>query len=127
MNGWKRSVFWEGLPLLIFLGAFGFLAIINWDYESKLLTPDNSASGSGEVYLGPILLATAAGMTVLASVILLVVRLLVPRVISSTWKLLPLLLVTFFLIFPSLFIVLLGPADITMIEQMRKVPPPPSL
>ena len=122
MNTWKRSIFWEGLPLLMFVGIFGSLSIINWAYESKLLTPDHTATDWVSIYLGPILLAIATGMTVMASVILLVVRLLVPGAISSRWKLLPLLLVTVLLIFPSLFIIVLSPADITMVEQMRKVP-----
>jgi hypothetical protein len=122
MKGWKRSLFWEGIPLLMFLGMFGLLSAVNWDYESKLLTPDQTAGDWSSVHLGQILLAIAAGQVVLASIILLIVRLIWPGVTSGTWLLVPLALVAMFLIFPSLFIVVLGPAAITMIQQERAAP-----
>ena len=122
MKGWQRSLFWEAIPILILFGVFGFLAVINWGYESKLLTIDASAPAWPESHIGPILLAVAAGQIVLASFILLAVRLIWPGITSGPWLLIPLTLVAIFLIFPSLFIVVLGPASITMIQQERVAP-----
>jgi hypothetical protein len=122
MKGWKRSLVWEGLPLIMLVGVFGFIAAINWDYEAKLLTADPTGSKWTEIYLGPILLGIAVVLTLLASAILLTVRLVAPQVTSSAWLLAPLTIVAILFIFPSLFIVILGPASITMIEQMRASP-----
>ena len=122
MKGWKRSLFWEGIPLLMFFGVFGFIAAINWGYESKLITPDPSVSDWKEAHLGQVMLAIAAGQVALASLILLAVRLIWPSVTSGAWLLVPLTLVAILLVFPSLFIVVLGPASITMVQQMRVAP-----
>jgi predicted anti-sigma-YlaC factor YlaD len=122
MKAWQRSLLWEGLPFLMLFGVFGLIAAVNWDYESKLVTPDPGASEWSGVYLGPILLAIAVAEAVAASVILLVVRLLWPAVTSSQLLVIPLTLVAILLIFPALFTVVLGPAAITMVEQMRVVP-----
>jgi hypothetical protein len=125
MKGWTRSLFWEGLPFLMFVGVFGFIAVINWTYESKLFTSSSvvsDASNWNEGHLGQIMLTIAVGQIVLASGILFVVRLCTPSVTSSRWMLLPLTLVAVLLVFPSLFIVVLGPSAITMVEQERESP-----
>jgi hypothetical protein len=106
----------------MFLGVFGLIGAVNWGYESKLLTPDPSGPGWNEVHLGQILLAIAAAQAGIGSAILLAIRLLVPNVTSAPWMLIPLTLVAIFLIFPSLFLVVLGPAAVTMVEQTRAAP-----
>jgi len=117
VNTWKRSLFWEGLPFLMLLGVFGALAAINWDYERKLLVPDPSADNWSSVHLGQIMLAIALAQALVGSVILLIVRLLNPNVLSKTWLLVPLTLVFIFLVLPGLFVVIFGPAAITMVKQ----------
>jgi hypothetical protein len=103
-------------------GVFGFIGAINWAYESKLLTPRQGVTEWSEVYLGPIMLACAVGETLFGCLVLLVVRLIWPKVTRGPWMLLPVMLVAILFIFPSLFIVVLGPAAITMVEQMRAAP-----
>ena len=103
-------------------GVFGFIGAINWAYESKLLTPRQGVTEWSEVYLGPIMLGLALLLSLMGSVILLVIRLIEPRITSSPLMILPLALVAILFIFPSLFLVVLGPSSITMIEQMRVAP-----
>lgn len=126
MKGWKSYLLWEGLPFLILLSMFGFISAVNWDYESKLFTPDNSAPDPTSVHLGLILLAFAMGEALVASVLLFVVRIIIrftyPTLSSGWFMFVPLVLISIFFIFPSLFIIILGPAAITMTEQTRTVP-----
>ncbi len=72
------------------------------------------------MYMGPILLATAMGLAFVASFLLLVIRFFWPKS-HTTWFMFPLTCITILLIFPGLFIIILGPATITMMEQSRAV------
>jgi hypothetical protein len=123
LKGWKSYLLWECLPLLMLLSTFGFISAVNWGYESKLLTPDNGASDWSGVHMGLILLALAMGQVLVASFLLFIVRIVIRHVwptSSSGWLMfIPLTLISIVLIFPSLFIIILGPAGITMIEQTR--------
>ena len=102
----------------------GFLSVVNWDYESKLFTPDNNALDPTGVHLGLILFAGAIGEALFASVLLFVVRVIIRfthPTLSTGWSMfVPLVLISIFFIFPSLFVVILGPAAITMMEQTRE-------
>jgi len=126
MKGWKSYLLWEGIPFLILLFMFGFISVINWDYESKLITLDNSASEWTGVHMGPLLLGIAMIHVCIASVLLFVVRIIIrityPTLSSGWFMFVPLVLISIFFIFPSLFIIILGPAAITMQEQMRTMP-----
>jgi hypothetical protein len=122
VKGWTRSLFWEGFPFLMLFGVSGLLAVINWDYERKLFMPDPSADNWRSVHLGQIMLAIALAQALVGSAILLLVRLLNPNVLSKTWLLVPLTLVFIFLVLPGLFVVVFGPAAITMIQQKHVVP-----
>jgi hypothetical protein len=122
MKGWIGYLLWEGIPFLLLLSVFGFISVINWDYESKLISPDNGASDWAGVHLGLILLAMATGFALAASLILFLVRVFQPKPNSGWFMIISLGLVTLFLIFPSLFIVMFGPAAITMMEQERVMP-----
>ena len=126
MKGWKSYLLWEGLPFLMLLSLFGFISAVNWGYESKLFAPDNSASDPTSVHLGLILLAIAMIEGLFASVFLFVVRIIIrvayPALSSGWFMFVPLVLISIFFIFPSLFIVILGPAAITMKEQMSQAP-----
>ncbi len=122
MKGWKSYLLWEGIPFLLLLFIFGFISAANWDYESKLITLDGSGADWSSVHLGPIMLAIALGLALLASFILFIVRLTRPKSYGGWYMFISLTLVAIFLIFPSLVIVLLGPASITMAEQMRAAP-----
>jgi hypothetical protein len=122
MKGWKSYVLWEGLPFLMLLFISGFISTINWDYEKKLITLDNGASNWSSVHLGPILLALAMAQASAASFILFIVRITRPKSNGGWYMFISLTVVALFLIFPSLFITILGPAAITMAEQMRVVP-----
>jgi len=126
MKGWKSYLLWEGLPFVLLIGMFGFISVINWGYESKLTTLDNTASEWTGVHLGPLLLGIAIIHACIASVLLFVVRLVIrvtyPTLSSGWFMFVPLVLITIFFIFPSLFIVILGPAAITMQEQMSTTP-----
>ena len=118
MKGWMSYLLWEGLPFLLPLLAFGFIGIINWDYERKLIWPDDAAAGWTDSHLGLLLLAVAAVQALAGSLILFLVRVFWSSPFADWFSVLVLVLVTIFLIFPSLFIVILGPASITMKEQM---------
>jgi hypothetical protein len=125
MKCWESYVLWEGLPFLVLLLFFGSISAINWDYERKLLTPDNSASGWADVNIGPIMLAIAAGLALVASILLFIVRQIHGARPSSSlgWSVcIPFDIIAVFVTFASLCIVVLGPAGITMMEQMRAAP-----
>ena len=126
MKGWKSYLVWEGLPFLILLSVFGFISVINWGYESKLITLDNTASEWTGVHMGPLLLGMAIFNGCIASVLLFVVRIIIrftyPTLSSGWFMFVPLVLISILFIFPSLFIIILGPAAITMQEQMSTTP-----
>lgn len=126
MKGWKSYLLWEGIPFLLLLFVFGSISAVNWDYESKLITPDNSASDWTNVHLGLMLLAMAMVLAIIASVLLFVVRIIAVRITSPNLSLaftyVSLIAISILFIFPGLFIIILGPAGITMIEQTRVVP-----
>jgi hypothetical protein len=123
MIGWKSYLLWEGLPFLMLLSMFGFLSAVNWGYERIFFTPRNSAPDPTSIHLGLILLACAVGEALIASVLLFVVRIIIrvthPTLSSGWFMFVPLVLISIFFIFPSLFIVILGPAGITMMDQMN--------
>jgi len=126
MKGWKSYLLWEGIPFLLPLFVFIFISAINWGYESKLITPDNGAPDWTGVHLGLILLTGAMVFALIASVLLFLVRIIAVHIaspnLSMTFMFVSLIAITIWLIFPSLFIIILGPASITMMEQMRVVP-----
>jgi hypothetical protein len=122
MKGWKSYLLWEGLPFLMLFGLFGLVSAVNWDYERKLITPFAGSPDWIEVYMGPIMLAAALVEASVASVILFIVRISRPKK-SGPWSMFVSLTITaIFLIFPSLFIVILGPAMISIVESMQQVP-----
>ena len=118
MKTWKSSLLWASYPLLLLLLVFGIIAAVNWDYESKLIFLDNSASDWAGVHLGPILLAGAMGLALIASFLLFLVRVFWSKSHTS-WFMIPLTIITILLVFPGLFIIILGPSAITMIAQTR--------
>jgi len=118
MKIWQTALLWAAYPFLLLLGIFGVIALVNWGYESKLISLDNSASDWSSVHQGPILFALAMGMALIASLLLFLVRLCWPKS-QPNWFLVPLTLITILLVFPGVFIVILGPAAVTMIEQTR--------
>jgi hypothetical protein len=123
-RGWKSYLIWEGLPLLLPLSLFLLIAAINWEYENKLIFPDSfSTGGWTSVHMGLILLAVALGMSLLGSLSLFLVRVVALRISnpggSMAFAFVSLILVTILWILPALFIVILGPASITMIDQMN--------
>jgi hypothetical protein len=119
LKGWKSYLLWEGLPFLVILSMFGILSAINWDYESKLITPASAASDPVAAYLGPIMLGIAMFQALIASFLLFIVRLTRNKSKAGWYMFISLVLVCIFLVFPALFIVILGPAAITMMEQMQ--------
>jgi hypothetical protein len=120
---------WEAVPSLVSLFSFVLIGCINWDYEHKLLVSLTSARLSfSEANLGPILLLSALGMALIAGALLYVLRVLASRLFGPrrAWgywipTVAVILLVTVFTV-ASNAIVILGPAAITMSEQMRTVP-----
>ena len=118
----KSYLLWEGLPFLMLFGVFGILSIINWSYESKLVERQNYGSTWSVVYMGPIMMAGALGMTVAASIVLFIVRLTRPQSSGQWYMFVSLTITAIFLIFPSLSIIIMGPATISIIESMAQVP-----
>jgi hypothetical protein len=113
---------WIALPFLFQLILFGSISLLNWDYVKKFVLPDESASDWTDVHLGQILLTVAFGQACAASFILFMARLGRPKRNVGWYMTISLTLVSIFLIFPSVFIIVLGPAAITMKEQMRNPP-----
>lgn len=122
MKGLKSHLLWEGIPLLMPLSIFGFISVVDWDYEGKLITPDTGASDWTGVHLGLILLVMAMGQALAASFILFIVRITRPKSSGGGYMLAWLTVVALFLIIPSLFIIIMGPAALPMMEQMRVAP-----
>ncbi len=126
MKGWKSYLLWEGIPFLLPLLAFGFISAVNWDYESKLITPDNSASDWTGVHMGPIFLAFTMVFAFIASALLFLVRIIAIRIahpnLSMTFMFVSLVAIAILFIFPGLFMIILGPSSITMMDQMRVAP-----
>ena len=122
MKGWMSYLLWEGIPFLLLLFSFGLISAINWDYEGKLITSDNGTSNWTGVHMGLILLAVAMSQAIMASFILFIVRITRPKSGSGSYMFVSLTIIAIFLIFPSLFIIILGPAAITMMEQTRALP-----
>lgn len=126
MKGWKSYLLWEGIPFLLLSIVFGFISALNWDYESKLIIPDNGAPDWSGVYMGLILMAMAIamaiGLALFASSILFIVRITRPKSQSGWYMFASLIIVAIFLIFPGLFIIIMGPAAITMRDQMHAAP-----
>jgi hypothetical protein len=87
----------------------------------KLFSLDNGASDWSGIHLGPIMLAYAMGMSSIASLFLFLIRFFWPNSLQN-WFFLPVTFITLLLVFPSLFIVLLGPAEIQMKEYFRSEP-----
>ncbi len=104
------------------MGLFAVVAAINWDYESKLLFLNKSSTDWVVVHIGPLMLGSCLGFSLFGSVVLLVVR-LAGGIPKSDWaRFIIVTLVALFCIFPSMFIVLLGPAQISVMESMQQVP-----
>jgi len=93
-KGWRGYLFWEGFPFLMLFGLFGLISITNWGYESKLFHLLRDGSTWMAIYAGPLMLACAIGMAFTASILVL----------------------------PSMFIIILGPAMISIMESMAQVP-----
>lgn len=120
MNSWKSSLLWALYPFLLLFLVFGFIAALNWGYESKLIFLNDNATDWAAVHIGPILLAGAMVLASIASFCLFLVRIFWPKA-QTIWFMVPLTIITIFLIFPGLFIIILGPAIITTLEQTRSV------
>jgi uncharacterized membrane protein YdfJ with MMPL/SSD domain len=118
-KGWKSYLLWEGIPLLMPLCAFILIFAVNRDYEIKLISPNRGVTDWSGIYMGPILLATASGFAIAGGLLLFAVRLSQSKPNTDLLMMIPLTFVTVFLTFPSLFIIIMGPAMITMMEQMR--------
>jgi uncharacterized iron-regulated membrane protein len=123
MTGWKSYLFWEGIPFWLPLSVFGFISVLNWGYESKLITPDDGASSWTSVHLGLVLLGIAFVMALVAGFLLFLVRVIASRIakpeLNVSFRFVSLIVIAILLIVPGLFIVVLGPSSITMMEQAR--------
>ncbi len=120
MNPRKLQFFWAGYPLAISLLVFGLIATVNWGYESKFFDTRSDATDWTSQHTGLMMLIMAIVMASIASLILLVAAVFWPK--SRTgWFLVPVTIVTILFVLPSLFLIILGPAAITMIEQTNSV------
>jgi hypothetical protein len=126
MKGWKSYLLWEGIPFLLPLFIFILISALNWDYESKLITPDNGATDWTSIHLGLIFIAMAMWLALIASVLLFVVRIIGIRIaspnLSMAFMFISLIAIAILFIFPGLFMIILGPATITMKDQMQVAP-----
>ena len=120
MKPWKNALLWALYPFVVLLFVFGIIAAFNWAYESKLIFLDDDASDWAGRYQGPILLLGAAILAAIAGFLLFLIRIFWVKS-QTSWFLIPLTIITILLIFPGLFVIILGPSAITMIEQTRSV------
>ena len=119
MKAWISYLLWAVFPILLLFFFFGLLAVINWDYVDKLVTPRIDTLDWISAYLGPIMFASAIGLALIAGVLFFFVRVIVAKE-GFGWAIwLPITLITIFFILPGVFIVILAPAAVTMIEQMN--------
>jgi hypothetical protein len=122
MKGWKSYLLWEGIPFWMLFLCFGFISLINWTYESKLITLNARMPDWVGSHMGLILLGGALGMSFIASGTLFLIRITRPKTKSDWYMFIALTLVAIFWIFPSLNIIIIGPAGITMMESLQQVP-----
>jgi hypothetical protein len=120
MIPWKSALLWASYPFLFLIFIFALISAVNWDYESKLIFPDYGAPDWPGQHLGLLMLAGAAGLAFIASILLFVYRFFWPKA-QAGWFFAPMIVITILWVSPSLFIVILGPAAVTMIQQMRSV------
>jgi len=112
----KPQLLWAAYPLAICVVVFGLIATVNWGYESKFFDIRSNVTDWAGQHTGLIMLTMAIVMASVASLILLVAALFWPK--SRTgWFMVPVTIATVLFVFPSLFVIILGPAAITMIEQ----------
>jgi len=96
MKSWVSYLYWEGLSFLLPMFVFGLISVTNWGYESKLITPDDSAPDWTDVHMGMLLLTVAIGQAVFASFILFIVRITRPKSKNGVYMLSSLILVSIF-------------------------------
>ena len=119
--GTKRSrYYWEGLPLLMVFLVHASIAISNWPYERRMFTTDPAVPGWIVAHLGLILTATSIGLALFAGYLLDQLRISESRPPYKSWStLLGVSFILMFLVFPSLFIVVLGPAAVQMLDTAQ--------
>jgi len=118
MNQIVRSIFWSSLPLIFLAAWFILVAVLNWDYQVKFFEPV-LIGGHSDPWLGPILLATAIGFGIVSCAF---VFLALRQKVAKKWVWFSLsILVSTLLFLMALALLLLGPAAITMKEQMALI------
>jgi len=111
-----RSILWSCAPLFFLASWFIIVALINWDYQAKFFEPA-LIGAQFNAWIGPILLATAIAFGIASSVFAF---LALRQKAAKKWLSLTLSIFVSLLFFlMSLAFLLLGPAAITMMEQMR--------
>jgi len=118
------ELFFYALPVWLPAGFFALISAINFDYERKFFEPA-TVNGLADALLGLKLLSVAAVASIASSVFLFVMRRNFQgrhsrsnAVIGWLYIILP-GVVSFVLCLAAIFIVVLGPAAITMLQQMR--------
>jgi len=121
--GWLETYLrWEAMPLWLFILNFGFLATINWTYESKFFLPIY-IHGQWDNYTGRVLFGLAVCSLFPTSGLLFLLRWIWARSKGTrkTWGLwiisIPLSLVAGSFLLWSLFILWMGPAGFEMLQQ----------
>ncbi len=118
----KSFLLWEALPLWIGSLLFLFLAVINWPYMSRLMMRSNHPDVG---LTGPMLLGIALFIMLIAGGVLFLhrsmcshVQTMAPLLKSALGTLI--LALALVILFVGLFVIVLGPAAVTMTEQMPR-------
>jgi hypothetical protein len=113
-----RLLLWIFAPLIVLVGCFSLIAILNWEYELKFFHPA-LIRGTPNYWIGTKLLSVGIAFGLASSFFsFLALRHLVMGGMYKSLKFVAATLVSVVCLLMGLAFVVLGPAAITMLEQM---------
>jgi len=116
MTQTTRTILSSCMPMMLLVAWFVFVALINWDYQVKFFEPA-LIGGQTDEWIGPKLLSISVVFGIASSAFVFFA--LRQRAAKQTLYFVLSLLVSVLLCLMGLAFLLLGPATITMMEQMK--------
>jgi hypothetical protein len=116
-------LFWCCVPLVTLAVCFNLIALLNWDYEAKLFRPA-TIHGTVDQWIGLKLFSTGIIFGMASSLFHFLATKHNPR--EGIWELLNFsgaLIVALACLVMAMGFIVLGPAAITMMEQMTDIAP----
>ena len=108
----------DGVPFALVTGLFLLIAAVNWDYAAKFF--QLSGTDGESTYLGPVLFLVGLAFALISCVFLFLFR--ISRADGAQVRMGGNALVCLACLVMALAFIVLGPAAMTMREQMDEVP-----